>query len=92
VLQVILNQVDFGMGIEQAVAARRFHHQWLPDKLFLERDALPPATVAALQRMGYKVESHGDQGTAHSIRIDWQTGARQGAADPRDQDAGAAGH
>jgi gamma-glutamyltranspeptidase/glutathione hydrolase len=92
VLQVILNQVDFGMGIEQAVAARRFHHQWLPDKLFLERDALPPATVAALERMGYKVVSLGDQGTAHSIRIDWQTGARQGAADPRDHDAGAAGH
>jgi gamma-glutamyltranspeptidase/glutathione hydrolase len=92
VLQVILNQVDFGMGIEQAVAARRFHHQWLPDKLFLERDALPPATVAALERMGYKVVSLGDQGTAHSIRIDWQSGARQGAADPRDHDAGAAGY
>jgi gamma-glutamyltranspeptidase/glutathione hydrolase len=92
VLQVILNQVDFGMGIDQAVAARRFHHQWLPDELFLERNALPPATVAALEMMGYKVESRGDQGTAHSIRIDWQTGARHGAADPRDTDAGAAGY
>jgi gamma-glutamyltranspeptidase / glutathione hydrolase len=92
VLQVILNQIDFGMGIDQAVAARRFHHQWLPDEIFLEGNALPPATVAALEMMGYKVESRGDQGTAHSIRIDWQTGARQGAADPRDSDAGAAGY
>ena len=33
VLQVILNQVDFKMGIEDAVKAPRFHHQWLPDIL-----------------------------------------------------------
>jgi gamma-glutamyltranspeptidase / glutathione hydrolase len=92
VLQVILNQIDFGMDIEQAVAARRFHHQWLPDKLFGERDAFSPATVAALEGMGYRVSMGGDQGTAHSIRIDASTGARQGAPDPRDSDAGAAGH
>jgi len=92
VLQVILNQVDFGMGIQDAVAARRFHHQWLPDKLFAERNALSPAIVAGLETMGYKVGVGGDQGTAHSIRIDSRTGARQGAPDPRDPDAGAAGH
>lgn len=92
VLQVILNQVDFGMGIQHAVAARRFHHQWLPDRLSVERNALSPATVATLETMGYKVGVRGDLGTAHSIRIDWRTGARQGAPDPRDPDAGAAGH
>jgi gamma-glutamyltranspeptidase/glutathione hydrolase len=92
VLQVILNQIDFGMDIEQAVAARRFHHQWLPDKVYAERDAFSPATMATLEAMGYKVSMGGDQGTAHSIRIDASTGARKGAPDPRDTDAGAAGH
>ena len=92
VLQVILNQVDFGMGIQDAVTARRFHHQWLPDKLFAERNAFSPAILTSLEAMGYKVVTGGDQGTAHSIQIDSRTGARRGAPDPRDQDAGASGH
>jgi gamma-glutamyltranspeptidase/glutathione hydrolase len=92
VLQVILNQVDFHMGIRDAVDAKRFHHQWLPDRLFVEKDGLPPATVAALDSIGHPITWSGAQGTAHSIRIDPQTGARQGAADLRDKDAGAAGY
>ena len=92
VLQVILNQIDFGMGIRDAVDAKRFHHQWLPDRLAVERDGLPQATIDTLQRMGYAVRVAGAQGTAHSIRVDPATGARQGAADVRDRDAGAAGY
>jgi gamma-glutamyltranspeptidase/glutathione hydrolase len=92
VLQVILNQVDFGMSIDSAVAARRFHHQWLPDVLSAEDQAFSPAVVASLEAMGYRVRMRGEQGTAHSIRIDPRTGIRRGAADPRDADAGAAGY
>ena len=92
VLQVILNQVDFKMGIREAVDAKRFHHQWLPDKLMVERDGLPQATVDSLALMGHPITWIGGQGTAHSIRIDPTTGARQGAADTRDRDAGAAGY
>lgn len=92
VLQVILNQVDFEMGIRDAVAARRFHHQWLPDILSVEENGLSPETVSALETMGYRVKMEGAQGLANSIRIDQVTGARQAAADPRDADAGAAGH
>jgi gamma-glutamyltranspeptidase/glutathione hydrolase len=92
VLQVILNQIDFDMGIQDAVAAHRFHHQWLPDVLYVERQGLSQDAVSALERAGYRVRWTGDQGTAHSIRIDPLTGARQGAADPRDPDAGAAGY
>ena len=92
VLQVILNQVDFKMGIRDAVDAKRFHHQWLPDRLFAEKDGLPPATVAALDSIGHPITWIGVQGTAHSIRIDPRTGARQGAADTRDTDARAAGY
>jgi gamma-glutamyltranspeptidase/glutathione hydrolase len=92
VLQVILNQIDFDMGIEDAVAARRFHHQWLPDVLYVERQGLSQDAVSALESAGYRVRWTDEQGTAHSIRIDPLTGARQGAADPRDPDAGAAGY
>ncbi|HET9986567.1 MAG TPA: gamma-glutamyltransferase [Longimicrobiales bacterium] len=91
VLQVILNLVDFDMGIQQAVDAPRLHHQWLPDRVNVEQDGLPPATVAALKAMGYQVRLGGRQGTAHSILIDPVNGDRIGAADPRDRDAGAVG-
>ena len=77
---------------EDAVAAPRFHHQWLPDELVVERDGLSPRTVAALEAAGYRVRLGGEQGTAHSIRIDPATGVRRAAADPRDRDAGAAGY
>jgi gamma-glutamyltranspeptidase / glutathione hydrolase len=92
VLQVILNQVDFGMSIRDAVDAKRFHHQWLPDQLLVEKDGLPQGTVDTLQSVGYRVRFIGAQGTAHSIRVDSATGARHGAADRRDKDAGAAGY
>src|SRR5205823_5571231 len=68
------------------------YHQWLPDVLSVEQDGLPLSTLSALEAMGYHVNMRGRQGTAHSIRIDPRTGDRQGAADPRDADAGAAGY
>jgi gamma-glutamyltranspeptidase/glutathione hydrolase len=92
VLEVILDQVDFGMSIDDAVAAKRFHHQWLPDVLMIEQDGVTPETRAALEAMGHRIRFIGGQGTAHSIRIDPRTGIRRGAADPRDSDAGAAGY
>ena len=91
VLQVVLNITDFKMSIQDAVSAPRFHHQWLPDVVSVERNGLSPATVTALEGMGYRVQFAGQQGTAHSIMIDAKTGARVGAPDPRDTDAGAVG-
>ena len=92
VLQVVLNLADGGMGIQDAVNAPRFHHQWLPDVVSVESNGLSAATVAALERMGHRIRAGGAQGTAHSILVDPKSGARVGAADPRDADAGAAGH
>ncbi|MES2177112.1 MAG: gamma-glutamyltransferase [Gemmatimonadota bacterium] len=92
VLQVVLNQIDFKMGIQEAVNAPRFHHQWLPDVISVERDGLPATTITALEAMGYKVKIGSTQGTAHSIFVDAKTGKRFGAADPRDADAGAVGY
>ncbi len=92
VLQVILNVIDFGMPMQDAVNATRFHHQWLPNVISVERNGLPATTVSALQALGHEVRLGGTQGTAHSIMLDAKTGRRIGAADPRDKDAGAVGY
>jgi gamma-glutamyltranspeptidase/glutathione hydrolase len=55
VLQTILNVVDFGMNAQDAVDAPRIHHQWQPDKLYLE-PGVSPDTVALLQSRGYDVD------------------------------------
>jgi gamma-glutamyltranspeptidase / glutathione hydrolase len=55
VLQVIVNVIDYGMSLQEAVDAPRLHHQWLPDTLAAEPFALSADTVAALTRMGYHV-------------------------------------
>ncbi|OLP45867.1 gamma-glutamyltransferase [Rhizobium oryziradicis] len=55
-LEAILNVVDFGMNISEAVNAPRIHHQWQPDKVFYEPYALSPDTIAKLQDMGYTLD------------------------------------
>jgi gamma-glutamyltranspeptidase / glutathione hydrolase len=55
VLQVILNVVDFDMNVQDAVDAPRFHHQWSPDILYLER-GISPDTVALLRSRGHQVD------------------------------------
>jgi gamma-glutamyltranspeptidase/glutathione hydrolase len=55
VMQVILNVVDFGMNVQRAIDAPRFHHQWQPDKLFLE-DGFSPDTIELLRSRGHDIE------------------------------------
>jgi gamma-glutamyltranspeptidase/glutathione hydrolase len=92
VLQVVLNVIDFGMNIQEAVNAPRIHHQWLPDRIRIEDAGVSAFTVLELEKMGHTVSMGGSQGLAHSIMIDPATGDRLGAADPRNPVAGARGH
>lgn len=92
VMQVALNVMEFHMTPQDAVNAKRVHHQWLPDVLTLERDAVPASTISALEAMGHRVRVGSQQGSAQSVMIDPKTGHRIGAPDPRDRDAGAAGY
>lgn len=55
-LEAILNVVDFGMDISQAVNASRVHHQWQPDKIYFEPYALSPDTIRALIAMGHTMD------------------------------------
>ncbi|KSV90735.1 gamma-glutamyltransferase [Sinorhizobium sp. GL28] len=55
-LEAILNVIDHGMNIQEAVDAPRIHHQWLPDKVFMEPYALSPDTRKLLSAMGHNVQ------------------------------------
>jgi gamma-glutamyltranspeptidase/glutathione hydrolase len=54
VFQVILNVVDFHMNVQDAIDWPRFHHQWMPDQLYLE-SGISPDTIAILRAMGHKI-------------------------------------
>jgi len=82
VLQVILNVIDFGMNVQDAVDAPRFHHQWLPDKLSVER-GISPDTVAILKSHGYDVDNAAGVVLAQVAAIVNDGGWLQGASDGR---------
>jgi gamma-glutamyltranspeptidase/glutathione hydrolase len=91
VLQVILNVVDFGMSVQDAVDAPRFHHQWQPDKLSLER-GISPDTVALLKSRGYDVDYAPGVVLAQVAAIVSDGGWLQGASDGRTAAGKAAGY
>ena len=80
---MILNVLDHGMNVAEAIAAPRIHHQWLPDELRVEHWGLSPDSRELLEAKGRRLIFRDAQGRAHGIRIDLQTGLRYGASDPR---------
>jgi gamma-glutamyltranspeptidase/glutathione hydrolase len=80
VFEVMANVLDFGMNVQDAVNAPRFHHQWMPDELRLER-GWSPDTIALLEKRGYKVRAGTSQGECAAILF--ENGWLAGAADPR---------
>jgi len=82
VAQVILNVLDHGMTLADAVAAPRVHHQALPDVIRYERGGLTDEAVSALRAMGHEVDMRrGTSGTVAAIRR--IAGGWVGVADPR---------
>lgn len=80
VLQGIVNVIDFGMNAQDAVSAVRFHHQWYPDRLFLE-PGFSPDTIGALKARGHTIEIKGSNNDLNMILLDGKY--MQGAVDPR---------
>jgi len=89
VLQTIVNVVDFGMNIQDAVDAPRFHHQWLPDRIQYERYGLSPDTLALLQAKGHTLQAVTAQGVAEAIVYDAKADLLEGGADHRAPDSAA---
>ena len=82
VANVLMGVVDFGLDIQEAVNAPRFHHQWLPDQISVE-DRLSPDTMNLLRSKGHKLDVHHFWGDAECIMVDPKTGERLGASDGR---------
>lgn len=83
VLQVLVNVIDYGMGLQQAVNVPRFHHQWLPDEVYWE-EGTPADLRASLEAMGYHFRAKAEElGDAEAIMIDAKTGDRLAASDWR---------
>lgn len=82
VLQVVVHIIDYDMNAAQAVAAPRFHHQWLPDTVRLEKYGFDPATKKWLSERGHHLEERDGWGNA-SVIIRRESGVLEGAADPR---------
>ena len=87
-LCVTVNVLDFDMDARAAVDAPRLHHQWFPDELRLERGA-DRGLTEKLRALGHKVLVGRQQGDAHTILVDPQTGLYRGAADERIRGAAA---
>jgi len=85
VFQTIVNVLDKGMDMQQAVSAPRFHHQWLPDVISYEQDKFDLQTLQILEKMGHKFEKRGAIGRVDAILV-LPDGSYQGGADPRGDD------
>ena len=68
VFQTIVDVIDFNLSAEEAVNLPKFHHQWLPDNIRVEKN-FPPATRSALEKMGYKLTDDSSIGRVEVIRV-----------------------
>jgi|HigsolmetaAR201D_1030396.scaffolds.fasta_scaffold01640_6 gamma-glutamyltranspeptidase/glutathione hydrolase len=91
VANILIGVADFGLDIQQAVNAPRFHHQWIPDQLRLERNRFSPDTIKLLEEKGHSI-AYGLGGDGECIQIDLETGMRLGASDGRNVTGKAVGY
>lgn len=84
VFQSLVNIIDFGLSAEDAVNKPKFHHQWYPDNVSVERD-FPEDVVKALENMGYVIRKRGSIGRTELILIH-DDGSIEAIADKRGDD------
>ncbi|WP_245977402.1 gamma-glutamyltransferase [Albibacterium indicum] len=85
VFQTILNVIDWNMGMQQAVDAPRFHHQWLPDHVDAEAASFTPELRSRLSQKGYNIKERGAIGRVDAILVS-ESGVLTGGADQRGDD------
>jgi len=92
VANIFLSASECGLNIQQAVDAPRFHHQYLPDKLYLEA-GFPPATLDALRGMGYDLSiKNGYWSNGECIAVNPKTGELEAGQDHRSHYGKASGY
>ena len=83
VMNILMGVVDYGLDIQQAVNAPRFHHQWQPDEIVLERTGFSPDTIKLLQARGHRIKAENYWSDGECIAVDPKTGELLGAPDGR---------
>ncbi|MCP4551757.1 MAG: gamma-glutamyltransferase [Bacteroidetes bacterium] len=91
VYQSILNVVEYGMDMQQAVDASKTHHQWLPDLILYEKYGLDSLVLNQLQEMGHKMEPRSAIGKMDAVLV-LPNGTLQGGADTRGDDTAVGVH
>jgi gamma-glutamyltranspeptidase / glutathione hydrolase len=87
VFQTLINLLEFNLSAQQAVDAPKFHHQWLPDEVYVEED-FDQAPLDDLQRMGYTIKRSSPIGRVELIRIN-EKGQLEAVGDKRGDDSAA---
>jgi gamma-glutamyltranspeptidase/glutathione hydrolase len=87
VAQVLLNLLIDGDGLQSAVDRPRIHHQWFPDHILAENDALSPETMLALERLGHQISVSEKDAKVNAVRLR-ADGRFEAAGDPRGPSAG----
>jgi gamma-glutamyltranspeptidase/glutathione hydrolase len=85
VFQTILNVIEWNMGMQEAVSAPRFHHQWLPDGVMIEQYGFDPALLESLKNKGHQFFQRGAIGRVDAILV-LPNGHLEGGADQRGDD------
>ena len=88
VFRLILNVIDQGLGMNEAVGVLRFHHQWLPNIISHEKEAFTPEMMEELKNLGYILKERGYIGRADCILVK-PDGRLEAAPDPRGDDSAA---
>ncbi len=81
VLHNIIYKIDFKMPLKEAISLPRFHHQWVPNVLYLEEGKYEDFVIEALKKRGHEIKFRKKIGDAHGIEI--KDGKRVGEPDPR---------
>jgi len=92
VVQTILHTVDYGLNAQEATAAGRFHHQWLPDRIRIEENAFSPDTLALLRAKGHAFQLTTALGCAQVIVYNREEEIFEGGSDLRRRDGGVAAY
>jgi gamma-glutamyltranspeptidase / glutathione hydrolase len=82
VFQVIVNVIDFGMNMRDAVDAGRFHHQWFPDVISYEKKTIDSLTFSSLKELGYELKVRSSLGRVNAIMV-LPDGKKAGGEDKR---------
>ncbi len=85
VYQTIIDVLEYGMDMQQAVDAKKTHSQWLPDIITYEKNGVGPLVISQLEQLGHKLEATGSLGKVDAVLI-LPDGTMQGGADSRADD------